>query len=85
MVLSIRISRHQVVLINLHRSLHEKNRTLIEIKIIQLEPYLCHLLTRYQSTDFISEITFEKEEPERSCLIFLSWIIWKFYSKDGGM
>ena len=41
-----------MVLINLHRNLHEKSSFLSEIMFIRINPYLCHLLTRYQSTIF---------------------------------
>ena len=43
---------NQLVLINLHRNLHEKSSFLSEIMFIRINPYLCHLLTRYQSTIF---------------------------------
>ena len=41
-----------MLLINLHRNLHEKSSFLSEIMFIRINPYLCHLLTRYQSTIF---------------------------------
>ena len=38
-----------MVLINLHRNLHEKSSFLSEIMFIQINPYVCHYLTCYQS------------------------------------
>lgn len=37
------------LLINLHRNLHEKSSFLSEIMFIQINPYVCHYLTCYQS------------------------------------
>ena len=38
-----------MLLINLHRNLHEKSSFLSEIMFVRINPYLHHFLTRYQS------------------------------------
>ena len=52
-----------MVLINLHRNLHEKSSFLSEIMFIRINPYLCHLLTRYQSTIFPNHKSLSAQTP----------------------
>lgn len=62
-----------MVLINLHRNLHEKSSFLSEIMFIRINPYLCHLLTRYQSTIFPNHKSCVRKKgvPERVQALFL--------------
>ena len=61
-----------MVLINLHRNLHEKSSFLSEIMFIRINPYLCHLLTRYQSTIFPNHKSCVRKKgvPSGGCLFF---------------
>ena len=61
-----------MVLINLHRNLHEKSSFLSEIMFIRINPYLCHLLTRYQSTIFPNHKSCVRKKgvPNRAVLFF---------------
>ena len=66
-----------MVLINLHRNLHEKSSFLSEIMFIRINPYLCHLLTRYQSTIFPNHKSCVRKKgvPYRSHLLFIDSLI----------
>lgn len=63
-----------MVLINLHRNLHEKSSFLSEIMFIRINPYLCHLLTRYQSTIFPNHKSCVRKKgvPEKASCFFAS-------------
>ena len=61
-----------MVLINLHRNLHEKSSFLSEIMFIRINPYLCHLLTRYQSTIFPNHKSCVRKKGVPSSVVFIS-------------
>ena len=77
-----------MVLINLHRNLHEKSSFLSEIMFIRINPYLCHLLTRYQSTIFPNHKSCVRKKgvPDRSVIFLCSEGVgrWRFSDKGGG-